>query len=118
MRTRPHPQTLHAIIAASVRAEMAHSVGVTSWAPVPSTTRKPARPADQPIMKITNPEISGGKMPRNRLRIGASAASNSPAKIVIPKTSGNPPARAASKEGAKYVAVKVDGHMYPDPKGP
>ncbi len=58
------------------------------------------------------------KDPAQAIGIGATAASNRPANSVIPNTSGSPPARAASSEGAKYVAVNVLGHMYPDPTGP
>src|SRR5262249_27672824 len=98
-------------IVATVIAATLHSVGSTGTASAARSTRKPAMPADQPIMKITSPEISGGKNPRKRLRIGAITVSNTPAKIVIPKTRGRPPVLAASSEGAKYVAVNVDGHM-------
>jgi hypothetical protein len=52
-------------------------------------------------MRITNPEISGGKIVRNRLRAGAIAISSAPAKIVMPKTGGNPPYFAASNDGAR-----------------
>ena len=78
-----------------------HSAALTGSARVPSSNRSPAIPADQPIMKITRPEISIGNIARSRLSSGASAASSTPANIVIPNTSGSPPSFAASSEAGK-----------------
>ena len=101
MRRSPRPQTLKMTIVRSVSAATVHSAPLTGGFSGARRTRRPAMPADQPIMKITSPEISGGKNPRRRLSIGAMMASSRPAKSVIPNTSGKPPVRAAKRDGAR-----------------
>ena len=101
MRVIPLPQTLNATMVARVMPATHHSAALTGAACGPSNERSPAMPADRPIMKITSPDISGGNIERSRWRSGASAASSTPAKNVMPNTSGSPPSFAASSEGAK-----------------
>ncbi len=101
MRAIPRAQTLRMIIVASVIAATLHSADVTRAPSPPSMSRSPAIEAESPIMKITTPEISGGKIGRRRLRSGARAASRQPAKIVMPNTSGSPPSFAAISDGPR-----------------
>jgi hypothetical protein len=101
MRAIPRAQTLRMIIVASVIAATLHSAELTGAPSPPSMRRSPAIEADTPIMKITTPEISGGKIGRNRLSSGARAASKKPAKTVIPNTSGSPPSFAAISDGPR-----------------
>ena len=78
-----------------------HSAVLTGAAWSPSMVRSPARPPDRPMMKITRPEISGGRIGRSRRSSGAMAISSSPANSVMPKTSGRPPICAATSDGPK-----------------
>ncbi len=101
MRRMPRPQTLRMTIAANVMPATNHSDVPTAAMSGPSIERRPAMPADMPIIRITRPEISGGKIARKRLSSGATAVSSRPAKIVMPNTIGSPPSRTASSDGAK-----------------
>jgi hypothetical protein len=90
-----------ATMMASVPAVTIHSVLLTGKAFPPSTIRRAAMPLAHPIMKMTSPEISGGKNDLRRLNSFATTTSTAPANTVMPNSSGSPPALTASMDGPR-----------------
>jgi hypothetical protein len=83
-----------------------------------SSTRNAASPMIVPTRKTTRPADSGGMKGRRRDHARDSAISTRPAKIVMPHTSGRPPAFTASRLGARYTPVKIAGASRRLPTGP
>ena len=117
MRSIPLPQTFRPIITASVKKATCHSSALIGAASGASSERSPAAPPERPIMNITTPESSTGNTARRRGR-ASTATSSRPANNVMPNTSDNPPAFAASSDGLRYAALNVAGHRKPLPTGP
>ena len=68
---------------------------------LPVRVRNAASPTFTPIRKTTRPAVSDGISVRSRVHTRESAISTSPAKIVMPHSSGRPPAFTASNDGAR-----------------
>ena len=67
----------------------------------PISVRSAASPTLTPIRKTTRPAVSDGMNVRRRVHTRESAISTSPAKIVMPHSSGRPPIFTASSDGAR-----------------
>ena len=101
-RSWPLFQMFSPIITASARPATAASRPDTEPdAPSPSRARSAASPMMTPIRNTTRPAVSDGINVRSFVHTRDSAISTSPAKIVMPHTSGRPPVFTASIDGAR-----------------
>ena len=104
--SNPLDQTLRPAMMASVPPAMANSRPVRAGAPaVPARNRVPAAPDVTPAISTTNPESSVGNKGRSLCSTRDSADSTTPAKTVIPKSSGSPPSLTAPSDGPRKAAV-------------
>ena len=101
-RSWPLFQILRPIITASeAPVTMASFPDSASEPGCPVRVRNAASPTFTPIRKTTRPAVSDGISVRNRVHTRESRISTSPAKIVMPHSSGRPPAFTASNDGAR-----------------